>query len=549
MRLREEAEVPPLAEYMTLSHCWGGLQILSLTTQAYGMMREGIPLEDLPQTFQDTIGFARSLDVRFLWIDSLCIIQDSRGDWLQQASVMGEIYRGAICNIGATAAEDGRAGLFWQRNSTYLEPLRVLIPSLGQVKLEEIEPDDVDSDFRDAIHPNNNVTWRGMPEGYYDCIDPELWYRDISMSPLGRRAWVVQERLLAPRVLHFTARQLFWECRDLKACETYPEGLPEGVTLLSSASLKNNDLSNSQLQTTMSEKVSESPGSCHMFLRVWMEIVRVYSAASLTFESDKLVAIAGVPNIMAARMEVRYLAGLWETDLPRQLLWKVRRPLSRPSGFRAPSWSWASVDGEVAGVVGVNDTLERTLIEVLDVQMNNLENDITTHIKSGELRVQGRLIPCLLLFRGTERVEERYNPLVRGLDCAAFVQYDAESNENMKSAVLPGSFFCVPIAVFRDATEPTTPEVAGLVLQAMNSKGVFRRFAAFRTDNALDRDGERHPDWIWNPQAKRLGPRQFGRVFLMDVDDEQAEVEEEFYHSYAVTQQTKKFGNSLFTII
>jgi hypothetical protein len=77
---------------------------------------ECIDIAELPKTFQDAIEISRRLDIRFLWIDSLCIIQDSKEDWLKESVIMGDIYQHAYCNIAATAAPDGRTGCFLERN-------------------------------------------------------------------------------------------------------------------------------------------------------------------------------------------------------------------------------------------------------------------------------------------------------------------------------------------------------------------------------------------------------------------------------------------------
>jgi hypothetical protein len=115
VKLRDRDEVPLQAVYMTLSHCWGGLQITRLTADSYKDFRSGINLDTLPKTFQDAVCLTRNLGVRYLWIDSLCIVQDSEEDWRLQAAEMGSIYRHSWCNIAATGAKDGRDGLsaFW----------------------------------------------------------------------------------------------------------------------------------------------------------------------------------------------------------------------------------------------------------------------------------------------------------------------------------------------------------------------------------------------------------------------------------------------------
>jgi hypothetical protein len=113
--------------YITLSHCWGNpkLQIKRLSNANISQFTNLIDDAELPKTFQDAIAIARRLGVRFLWIDSLCIIQDSVEDWVKESSNMGNVYKNSLCNIAATAAPDGRTGCFLQRNPLLARPCRV----------------------------------------------------------------------------------------------------------------------------------------------------------------------------------------------------------------------------------------------------------------------------------------------------------------------------------------------------------------------------------------------------------------------------------------
>ena len=547
IRLVETEDVPDDAEYMTLSHCWGMVDILKLSTTNFESMKQEVLLSGLPKTFSDAVDIVRSLKCRFLWIDSLCILQDSAEDWRSQAAVMGEIYEGGICNIAATAAKNGHDGLLMHvnRHPAYIESLHVCVPSMGQPTFEDIEEDEADDDGNyDSIFPKEDNAWTGMAPGYYDCYDTGFWSREVSQSPLLSRAWVVQERLLAPRVVHFGAHQIYWECNTQVACERYPSVLLEEGDI--ERGPKSNEITSGRPYPASwaSSKEWNEVGPCPQILRTWDDIVEAYSLGQLTFESDKLVAIAGLQNMYATRIKAPYLAGLWGIHLPRQLLWSILKPTERPTVQRAPSWSWTSVNGQVvrSSFVDTDDLVVKRLITILE-----LPERAGTEPEQ-KLRVQGRLIPCSLSFDSTAYYEAgRYSPLVRGLESAAVVVPDTTDLDSSAEGVLPDPFFCVPVAIICEANTPTVPEVAGLVLGPTGSRGTFHRFGAFRTDQEVGRDGDSHGDT--HMHLTKAGSSQPGRVFLMDVEDELAEVEEQFYQSYEKIPEKKGFGNFVFTIV
>jgi hypothetical protein len=95
------------------------------------------------------------------------------------------------------------------------------------------------------------------------------------------------------------------------------------------------------------ESFSNGVKSQEQAIDFWNCVVSIYSQCELTFEQDKLVALAGVAGAMKVQMGCDYLAGMWHIELEQNLLWTVGRNFRRPKEYRAPSWSWASVDGEI----------------------------------------------------------------------------------------------------------------------------------------------------------------------------------------------------------
>lgn len=174
------------------------IDFLKLTRDELHRFQEGIPIDSLPQTFQDAIGIARRLRIRYIWIDSLCIIQQSDNDdlaWKREASLMDMVYSKSFCNISATWATNSSKGLFSNRNPTFLHYIEVDLHVKGQAP--------------------------GCKR--YTVSDIKLmWRSELLEAPLSRRGWVLQERLLAPRILHFCRHELFWECCEKEASESYP---------------------------------------------------------------------------------------------------------------------------------------------------------------------------------------------------------------------------------------------------------------------------------------------------------------------------------------
>ena len=295
-RIRLQCGVLP-TRYATLSHCWGpDLRIIPQLLQKNLADRlQEIILDTLPRTFTDAVICAYRLGIRYLWIDCLCIIQDSKEDWLQQSAIMAEIYSSAFVNFAATASSSCEGGLFRSRSDPAVNPC--------------------------IVDPHFARKSRFL----YHCVDEEVLWQDVKDGVLNTRGWTFQETLLAPRTLHFTDTQIYWQCESLCASEVYVDGLLDTPP-------KNGK---SQLTSTGKQ---------------WWTIVEKYTSRSLTHETeDKLVALSGVARRVAMNDHLKdneYLAGIWRHDLPFGLFWR-----STSGGFPlhngVPSWSWASISGKV----------------------------------------------------------------------------------------------------------------------------------------------------------------------------------------------------------
>lgn len=334
VRVVDTATVPDLPEdpYLAFSHCWGRTPFPVLEEHNRDEFGQGILISSLATNFRDAIFATARLGFRYVWIDSLCIIQGSAKDWQTEAPSMNKVYRNAFLTLSAMASADAYGGLFRDRDPYMSSPCPFSVMVEGE----------------------------GLTEGL--VMKSDLWETEITQAPLNQRAWVVQERVLAPRTLYFCQNQLFWECRELHACETLPDGIPSellsginvepGVT--EPAPIKSFEKSIRQLREVALNKdesrrrAGGGPPQYQSVYDIWNDILLTYVRCSLTKDQDKLVALSGVVKDFARAAGDEYLAGLWRRNFVNELLWLVGepweenpRPSVRPSLYRAPSWSWA----------------------------------------------------------------------------------------------------------------------------------------------------------------------------------------------------------------
>lgn len=362
LRLCDSDQLPRETRYATISYCWGDARFCRLLKQNMSSFRDNIPFSILPQTFQDAMTLLDRLYIKYLWIDALCIVQDSAADWTAEAAKMSKVYTNSYLNLAATASQNPQEGLFRAREPSYVKPCRY-VP-----RAEE-----------------NGWGWtghiQGEPTDGWDCVNPSDWVTAIVETPLHSRAWVYQERALAPRILHFACAELFWECNHKRASETFPDGLPKEYVLPKHKSLLDAYLLQMKVIPPSPREALVDATSLGRFLGTfiyedenspldwWTQIVEDYSSTRLTYATDKLVAISALAETFAHNFKdkylglfagqpvehfptnLTYLAGLWSDQLLEQLLWNVKSHVFTtvlgPSPYIAPSWSWASVTSPI----------------------------------------------------------------------------------------------------------------------------------------------------------------------------------------------------------
>ncbi|KAI1271930.1 HET-domain-containing protein [Xylaria sp. FL0933] len=316
-------QAPSIESYITLSYKWGLVNDILLTTATEDQLRSGRAIEDLPQTFQETFSVARYIGIRFVWIDCLCIIQKGDGgkDWASECSRMSEIYRHAYCNIAANYGSEIK-GLFFERNPCFYNQAKIQIP------------DDSGQGTADWV-----------------SVDRYLWPMEVNNSPLNNRGWVFQERMLAPRVIHFCSQEIFWECREDFLCESFPDVLPPSELFHLGKTIPLRQ-SPSEIWPGSNWEGDENFPVNDLAYEVWDDIVKPYTACQFTHPSDKLVAISGIARHMKVYVKDTYIAGMWLKRLSAELAWWVyrdrdRHVLGEEPSYYAPSFSWASVKGQI----------------------------------------------------------------------------------------------------------------------------------------------------------------------------------------------------------
>jgi len=359
--------VHPDVRYATLSHRWGPDPAIRLQEDNAGQLSQEIPISELEQVFQDAMHVVWNLGLSHIWIDTLCIKQDSPLDWAAQSAEMGAIYKNAVCNIAAAAA----AGAASSSSDNDTSTTRVGDGSLFTSR-------DPFSHFSPHIH----IRWPSLPleaqpnpvslEGFYILRDSAHWSTHVDNSALNTRGWVAQERELSASILVFSREQIFWKCAETLACETFPQGIPGLATYNWSSNTRSFRNLVERLCHDHDHELDEETGDddddddreegkdTDDIVVFWNAFVHRYAATNLTRQGDRLPAAFGMAQELLGLMpENKFLAGLWESHLVEGLLWRVdefddEKGASEKAGvatilrdFDVPSWSWASLDRAV----------------------------------------------------------------------------------------------------------------------------------------------------------------------------------------------------------
>jgi hypothetical protein len=300
--------------------------------------KQGIHLETLPTGFRCAIEVSRRLSIDYIWIDALCIIQDDLNNWEIQASTMADIYQNAFLVLAMT------------RNSTPDQDCRAQeLPTMITI-----------GSVQTRLLYHTSPIWGGKPR----------------LFPLMCRAWAFQERILAPRVLHFGPHELSWECFSCRTCECERDREDQGF-----------QLGNMSKRTFFNEIIRKGGNS--NIEGLWYRLVEKYSGLALTSQDDTLPALSGIATVMQKVRTGTYLAGLWSDSLVRDMLWSNDGRYNREP-LRAPSWSWASGKGSIGFQRTFHDDRTSTSIEadVIDFHCELEGTSSFGKVKSGWIQLK-----------------------------------------------------------------------------------------------------------------------------------------------------------------
>ena len=340
--------------YITISYCWG-TQSTVLTHKNLAQFQKEIDPSLMSKTVQDALEITKSLGVPYLWLDAMCILQGSSQDKALEISRMASIYQSSYITIVAASAKNVDEGFLRPKKAPSSANTIPFMHNGFQASTVNI---------RRRLR-NRELSWG---------IDPEP-----PLEPVDSRAWTLQEQLLSERQLVYSTQTLQWRCKvvvaNLGSSKYVPQSdeswwstssvkfvRPDPMPLLlnqgtldvrgGTKTLVHNEVEDVVIPIRSSASFLGQQAAEHERLQKlhtqWTHLIERYSLRSMTYASDKLVALAGIAEKFGDALGTRYVAGFWEDRLLEYLMWHPKSGATRTSSYRAPSWSWASLDGRIA---------------------------------------------------------------------------------------------------------------------------------------------------------------------------------------------------------
>jgi hypothetical protein len=470
--------------YAALSYCWGGPQPFQTVTACLEAYSAEIPCSHVPKTILDAFEVTRNLGLQYIWIDSLCIVQDDEEDKNRELPQMRRIYENSVVTISAASATSCYQG--------FLDPR----PNKRSPRHISVRVDDTRLGSVLAV------------------IRQETLEFDWISQPINDRAWTLQEAWVAPRLLVFAGMAIFWKCArpGWQYWRPWRSDWLESRDSGSGSTDPYAELVNGLKSTWAGYSGYVEEG----FARArdkWESVVEQYTGRALTLDRDKLPAISAVAETLSPFLGGGYLAGLWRQHLMHDLLWCVAGAEPRFTGH-GPTWSWASNTGRIRFPAAERNNPSQNLVasaSIVDCSVVLASEGVPYGaVESGELVIEGYMADLSQMrSAGLRQVvwddPGRYNDLPEGqgfLDSQ--VKAPIEASEHAFPSV---SYWTLTIATatWRGRNDrPSLPKaVFGLILaQSVLAAGLFRRVGFFAL--APQSNGGGSPSRSWEGLGRRV---------------------------------------------
>jgi len=481
--------------YVTLSYAWGGEQVQkTLKSRLHSYIHDGLP-KDLPQTIADAITATHKLGLRWLWIDAMCIIQDSPEDKLRELADMGHIYQDSYVTLSILSSFRADQGFLQDAGDHPVLPFHCADGTVGSMKLRfHIE------------RPERGRLGRYQTVAVYD--------------PLRHRAWCFQETTLSARRVVFRPPGVMYACRgyeqDITRSEEGGEGGPaERIPVTPLFSDQKHG------------KASRDEESMH---DLWSHLINRYTSCQISWAADKLVAFSSVAEVYQAITKDDYVAGLWRRDLLDGLLWRPTLGAGeRPKEWRAPTWSWASIDTDEGVTMHSRHMFETPSTEYQASIVS------CTVVPKSELHPLGEITEATL------KLKAKVHPLMKnGKKCRFREEKATETDYSTHKLVIGGGWHppsgnCLDMGLFQfDSKEGTEQDKdmdfhvialrAGRTWGDQPQPGFMLGLLVLKTNETFRRVGriqlEHYPDWLDDVSLKTVTLIWFTVSIAADIQGE-----------------------------
>lgn len=392
-----------------------------LKTTNYRQMSDEIPMQQLPVLFQNVIDVCRQLGIEYLWIDSLCILQDSPADWSIESAKMCEYYGNSILTISTSLSPSSDVPIFAERDRRWW-------PQSFQV--------DLDDGSKAELHAREHL--QSTAEF---CAD--------GGGRLATRAWVWQENVLCRRLVRYTRSGLIWDCKSIDRVQLDDGELPWSLSQWG------------KRETSLQQVATVNP------LRTWYLMVQSYTQRELTYVTDRLPAISGVAAWLHQYTKCGYFAGHWESNLTRSLCWirSMSGELFNCGQYIAPSWAWPSIGKHIRYGSLLNDSEWTDLATIRAVSCSTKSGNKFGQVTDGHLLLRGRLGSVQVFCKDPHNLEAYRLPKKSATRSAQYVMPDCAlvaANGRLRRALKGNELVSfdleVPCVLLEKVTEEKYPD-------------------------------------------------------------------------------------------